>query len=648
VDLRRRLPAQGRRRRQHGGRSEAFRPISHEKDKGYWNGNIDITNAIGREYFSTSCFYTVIDNDRSRWVQAVTDYDPAVVYLAGVRLEPGEFAHLQKGPYPMLVVAPIGETRPWGRIFMRPRLVEATAAEAKAAIATRRAAYDDQVKDWQFDMTQWRRLDGADVRHMKVFELGRELMYLYYREGVGTGGFQNGNYSALPMEGPNKYATAYRCVFGEDVSPYGDVTHYAPRKMFAHVYRPGGKPLAQDINGTPGFRVQEYAEGRDVSGGYFAALFPIIPDRWKPAALWAWHYHLGIDGKDGIAKVLARGNPAYAFVNYPLDMAPKHPAASMPLTWEAPDFGYYGFRSGWRGEDQFITQIFLKAHATGGVWQRANAGTFRVLGLGHAWNHGPAFRLNTFRWMENVVLLPDDDVNRRACGRLIHRKLGPDGSGVATVDMGDVYASARTTIRTSKGRQIVVKEGLYERYGNVRRDFAFKEPGIRGLRSIAVDYSGRSGAPCLLAVVDKVRGGGRKVWTWQLGGVQMYGGERGNVKPRRIDRGDLDRTRVAGNTFTIDKGDANLKGTFVTPVKLEACARMMTGDVWFKRDKQAGKGIRMHCNGVFAEGESFFAVVTIQRGSPPPVRIEGTGLDATVTVGERTIRFDGTNLALGG
>lgn len=321
----------------------------------------------------------------------------------------------------------------------------------------------------------------------------------------------------------------------------------------------------------------------------------------------------------------------------------------MPLSWEAPDAGYYGFRNVFSNQDDFLAQVFVKAKPTGGVWQRDNAGTFRLMGLGHVWAHGPMFRLNTFRWMENVVLLPDDDTNRRACGKLLYAKLEKDGSGVVSFDLGDVYASTKTQETRRNGKVIRLKEPFYERYGNFRRDSAFQDSGITGIRSIAVDYSGLSGAPCLMVIVDRIRGGGRKVWTWQLGGIQMYGGERANLNPREIERGDLERTRVDGNTFTINKDDANLHGTFIEPtrVKLAAETRLFGGDVWFKRDKQAGRDIRMHCNGLFAEGgDDYFAVITVQRGEAPQVKIHGRGLDATVTVGRRKISFDGEKIVL--
>jgi hypothetical protein len=43
----------------------------------------------------------------------------------------------------------------------------------------------------------------------------------------------------------------------------------------------------------------------------------------------------------------------------------------------------------------------------------------------------------------------------------------------------------------------------------------------------------------------------------------------------------------------------------------------------------------------------FFAVMTVQEGAAPEVRASGEGRDAVVTVGRRTIRFDGTKIVLG-
>jgi hypothetical protein len=39
-------------------------------------------------------------------------------------------------------------------------------------------------------------------------------------------------------------------------------------------------------------------------------------------------------------------------------------------------------------------------------------------------------------------------------------------------------------------------------------------------------------------------------------------------------------------------------------------------------------------------------ILTLQRGAAPAVEAEGIGLDAVVTVGGQTVRFDGKNIVL--
>ena len=615
------------------GRSERFRILSHDPDKGYWRNPgfmrgkdmIDITNAIGRAYFSTSYFFSVIENDESRWVEVLTGYGPATVYLNGVPFREGECASLEKGMYPIMVVAPIQWTDPWGRHLMQPRLIERSSVQAAALVARRMAQYREQVEEWHHDEKEWKRLGGTSVEYMKLFEMGRLMMYLHYREAVGTGGFQAeiGHYSSNATRPASRYAAAYRNMFGEDVSPYDDITHFVPRKMFAHLYKSGGTAVTQDINGTP-----------EVNPDFFASLFPVIPPEWKPAALWGWRRHADLKEGETSFGGLLDSEPVHTFLNYPLDMKPEHPSGGMPLTWKAPDFGYYAFRDRWEGNDDFVVQVFAKAHHIGG-WNGPNAGTFRVLGLGHTWACGPTDR-NRSRWEENVVMLPEDpEINLSACGRVTHFDGKTDGSGVLTIDMNDVYAASQPAEGDGK------RPRLYEPYGNIRIGSSFRNSEITGLRSLAVDYSGKSSAPCLLAVVDKISGGGAKIWTWQLGGSEKKGEE--------ADSGNLSDTRVRDNAFTIGKPDgATLHGTFIAPRDPKLTAEVRQTFMIGGGGSSKGKTLNRPIAGVFGEGrDSFFVVVTIQRGEPPAVTVEGSGLNARVTIGKQTVSFDGEKIVLG-
>ncbi|MGD0900915.1 MAG: hypothetical protein ABR915_24040, partial [Thermoguttaceae bacterium] len=78
-----------------------------------------------------------------------------------------------------------------------------------------------------------------------------------------------------------------------------------------------------------------------------------------------------------------------------------------------------------------------------------------------------------------------------------------------------------------------------------------------------------------------------------------------------------------GQLLSGDPRGANLAGRFIVP----ADARLGGGQI-------AGKG-------------EYFVVLSLQEGKAPDVKVEGSGLDAKVTVGARTIAFDGRRISLG-
>ena len=595
-----------------------FQPLKEEYVSAAEN-NIQMKSFMNDRDTATFCLYTVLEVRQGglyKLVNAHSNSGRPQLVLNGHRLADGQVVRLEKGLYPVLILARLLVS--WGRFQPRFEAAAETDLEpAKALWEREDREYKARLAEWEIDAAESKRLGGVNIENNKLFRAGRRFMYMHYREAVGTGGFQAevGHYNKDTTDGPNRYATAYRQCFGVDVSPLPDITHYLPRDAFVYLYPDDGKPWAQDINGSV-----------RIGGSYFAALFPIAPDAWKPTMLWAWNRIEGVS--DDASKIKAvEEDPAWGFVNYPLDMEPKPPDPSpapgarvLPLTWEAPDFGFYAFRNAWKGGDDIVTQVFLKAHCIGG-WNGPNAGTFRIAGLGKTWAVGPEDRERR-RWNESVVWLPNDDHYEGALGQLAYLKTEKDGSGVVTVDLKDVY---------SKHPQ----KPLYAHYGGIRHPWAFEDSGISGLRSFGADYSGKSGAPGLFAVVDKIRGGHEKVWLWQVPEAKSSG-----KAPQ------MAAVAIEGNTFTIRQGDATLRATFIAPagVKLTAGTRAM--QIRKSAGHEAGKTVDVRFSAVFAEGgDEFFVVATLQRGSPPPVTVEGRGLEAKARVGGRVVTFDGKKIA---
>ena len=549
--------------------------------------------------------YTVIDCREPglyRFRQAFTGLGRVQVMLSGHPIADGQVVRLEKGFYPCNLLSHTLVRWKW----LRPTLTKATDQDLETWSQTglpelkRQIAQEQKV--YLADKGIWDLTGGQDQRVLRTFRYGRYCNYLHARETVGTGGFQGeiSHYGIDAGDGPNLYYTCFPKMFGYSLTPFDDYSAYLPRKVCATIYPKGGEAIYQDINGKVG------------GLQYFSALFPVVKDAYKPAILWAWNTEAGVTDEASREKVLIRDG-VEAFLHYPLDMKPCHPADVLPKTWYASDMGLGAFRNGWKGKEDILFKAFAKAHKIGG-WNAPNAGTFRLFGLGRSWTSGEAGRQRP-RGTEPVVQLPDEKgLNLGAMGRVTHMEQQEDGSGVMTIDLSDVYATGG---------------GERSFYGNLRLDSTFKDSGISGLRSIGVDYSGRSGSPCLLAIVDVVKGGGRKVWAWRTPGDPS------------------EALSVDGNRLVYKRDDAALSGVFASPgsVKIEAKVEKIEEPQVMLESRMA----TFHASGIFTEGAdpkdgAFFFVATLQRGTAPAMTVEGEGLDAVVRVGKRTVRFDGRNV----
>ena len=540
-----------------------------------------------------------------------------------------------KGPEPVKPTSPDELLKKGG--------FEALMLQQSGEIDSLRKRYEKELAQWKAEHQAWTESGGGDRAKLLAFHAGRMHMLRHYRLGVGDGGFQaeTGGYANTATYYPLVYANAYYHMFGRHPSPYPDIRLLVVRKMMQQLFLPGG-----------GVRYQKMSTASDLPLTWIAPAFDMAPDEYKPSLLWAWNHLAGVTDEASTANVIKalekqRGlAAAHAFIHYPLDMKPVPPAEAMPLTWQAPTFGFYLFRSGWTGGNDFIAQVFLKAQTVGG-WNHPDAGTLRLMGLGHKWVTGSDDR-NGVREQESVVLMPDDRV-RNDCARLTHLQVGKDGSGSLTMDMNDLYGGRRKidvprpekTRVVRGGGEIVTGGDEVTRELPLRDGHGFRaaenwaDSGVSGLRAVAVDYSGASGAPCLMAVVDRISGGGPKVWTWQVPGAEGRNSEAPKVA-------------VEGNTFTIRYSDAFLKGTVVSPAGAQLEHKAERIEIGEARHGFHGDVNRILVRGADPKAGDFLIVLTVQRKDAPAVTAEGKGLDATVKVGRQTLRFDGQKIIVGG
>ncbi|MFP4054649.1 MAG: hypothetical protein ACLFV7_12380, partial [Phycisphaerae bacterium] len=672
-----------------GSKSVRFARVSREKDEGYfeWGGRevLDVSNAIGRVYHSYSVFYTVVRNSKPGWYEfnIGSDHKESRTFLNGIEIREGDVMQLEKGLYTLLVEVRIGQTEPWGREMLAARFThlqdkkvgKRTVAEVNDEI---RARYRQAQAFWKTETAEWKARDGQDLDCLRMVHKAREQMYQHLRFGIGNGGFQAEatHYGNIAAYYPLLYATFFRTAMGRDVSTYPDATHVLPRQMMQS-YLKNSHPVIMDLN------VKGHFDPRWVANN-----FPMVPGKLKPSLLWGWNRILGvevpspdaIDRKtaDAMLKPLSGHTLAATYVNYPLGAETVHPSKGMPRTWAADTLGFYVFRSGWQGSDEFIAQVFTKSIPIR-AWSHPNAGAFRLWGLGHRWTAAPIER-SGYRPEECIVLLPENVMNESASGKVAYCSTGEDGSGSLTIDMSDVYMAVpepkkktelesmaddlenlpgdapdngprigdtrlpdkivdvpkavtdyyRQKERSTRRRKL---PKLYNWYAERRTGIDYKSP-IDGERAIAFDYSGKSGAPCLMVLVDEVRGGSTKQWLWHMPPSENATAE------------------TKDNTFAIRYPDATLKGTFISPQKI--APRFLENQKMhfiYRGGSKKGNTITREYDFIAAETDAktarFFVVITIQKGTPPRVTTGGSGKDTVVTVGDQTVRYRDGKIVFG-
>ncbi len=588
------------------GASAAFEPLERS-ERFFWGERVEFTGVYRRNYdrkedgyFHTAYFLTVVDNDRERIVQWVTGQSGSLAlraWISGREVFDKEFIQLGPGRHPVLLRAHITETSPWGKIWMEPRLVDATRPQALADLARRQVLYKLALAEWKEDHAAWQATGGANPRWLHLAKLGRYHMAQCYRHLMGDGGWQieGEGYTLYSIPLPLAYATAHWKVFGRDVTGRPDVNVF-PCRYVAQTIFGGRKPVQQSFSLTDG----------TMKAGHYARVFPIVPDRYKPAVLWAWRRTMGLTPSgEGTPRVGSGRDAVHTLLHYPVALEAKNPAKVLPNVWAAPTKGGYVFRNEWKGAEDIVFQAFLKSEGTGG-WNNPDGGSTRLFGLGHPWAvRGEHPGKVTSRWHETVVMLPDDDIRVNGPAKVTHFDPREDGSGVLAADLDAIYLGNR---RDEKGKVV-----------------GTRDLGIRGTRCWAVDYSGRSGAPAAFVVVDRITGGGRKVWQWQLPPL----------------KGRDDEVTLLGNRFTVRQGEATLVGTVLRPADAKithARGQVPVRMIKDGRDQMVSQELNaIHVTGADASAGEFVVVLTLQKGAGPDVQMaDGRGL---VVVGGRGVRI---------
>jgi hypothetical protein len=342
---------------------------------------------------------------------------------------------------------------------------------------------------------------------------------------------------------------------------------------------------------------ENIAPAFDLGDHQSAGLWPMgmltVPDSMKAGARWLYDHAFGLQGNKtfGIHWAYHAG---YVLMNYPFDVAPKPPAESLPWVAPDPDGGHWLFRKPWQGAND--TLIVLNPHGDfpGGThWIVGKSWDMQLFALGKLWvgstvmgekSDGPGAALPT--------VADPGAYNDMLSARLIDWSSTEDGKAVLSWDMSPIYMQPPPRGGPAAGQKTV----------RMSRGGSFIDHGVRATRYMAIDLSGASGAPVLVAILDQSKGAKDFAWNLKL----AQGG------------------KVDGNAVNVgDPAGANMRCTFIAPK-----APVLTGGI-----KATG-------------GDEYYAVITIQNGAAPEVKAEGDGLTAKVTVGRQVLRFDGVKFVL--
>jgi hypothetical protein len=580
--------------------------ITQKQAENYRNpkllGGVDFASVTGRRYFTSNELSTVLTVDKAGAYGiefSDTKMEQIIVWLAGKRLASGDVVRLRPGRYPLKVLASVGVVGNWEMIEWYLRFNALTDEEAQAWERDRRGVAQL--------IATLRGLLGkdADIEAMRWLGVSRQRVSNWAQTALGENGWnlegeaytQHSLRCVLPLEQAHRNATG-RSVFidervGRMFALSAAKTVFGEDRVTMPSYGPGGGPLGVDN------------WGRGMG---------LIPPAQRGAAMWAWNRSLKLAeaGKFKMTELLVDKLDALAaagaFVHGSLDDAEADPAQTLPRVLVDKKKGGYVFRNRWQDGDDFVVSYFLDSDPDGGGWRAPDWTDFRISGLGVdwavrgiAWGNGASARtLPNPRLYGNVLYVPDAWRREKSGAATTHFASAPDGSGTVTANLDNVYLGAAPDGRKSA------------------------DVGVRGTRSLAVDYSGAGGSPCLVAVADQVSGTkGQNVWQF----CTMAEHE----------------VTVQPTGFVVKAANgATLVATVIQP----AGPKIAVAPVTIRHEnnyhgKHSQSDMKRKVVSV-PGGESFFVVMTVQKGAPPEVKAE----NGRATVGKRSLKLDGPRIVL--
>ncbi len=286
----------------------------------------------------------------------------------------------------------------------------------------------------------------------------------YYFEGHQCGRISS-NTGLVP------FVQAYRVAAGKDLVGKKDNARWLAAKW---IYEFALDPDGKYTNPQRGMYCRNFPRGTMWSEqGDFALGFGVCPSEYVPALKWVYDNQVE-PGKNKTYDILDYPHQAvYALANWPLDVPAKNPALSLPLVLHDTAAGYFIFRNGWSatpGKDICVSAL-LGTHPTHQNGRgMASGGSVYVYGKGLGWGG-----------QRSRYCFPGMFYSSYP----IYTKFEKDGSAViSTLCYGEKFNKFNLSV----------------------------EENSKSPTSLAVDFSGASGAELLVAMVGPMVG--HKVEYW--------------------------------------------------------------------------------------------------------------------------------------
>jgi len=574
-----------------------------------WEGAVDLTVAIHRRGPATCYLASALENDAPGFYRVemlVNKMIEPSITIAGRRFVNGDILYLGQGRFPVIARLPITKTDPFTNVefFLKLHATDEAKAHARLKWLTERQAVDTAL--WEAG-----RSAGRNPEWDRWLGVARQRIENWANQALGDRGWNHEGeaYTQHSYRSVFAFAHAYRNVTGYELAPGGKLN----TALAGYVGR--------TVLGTGNPRMQSFAPGGGPLGvDNWARGFGLATDVLKPVCLWTWNRTQAaadagkFTSPDQPVATLDPLSAAFWFVNYPVAMQERNPGELRDQLVADRDRGGFVFRNRWQDDDDIAATFWLDSNHRGGGWGSAEAGEFRIMGLGvdwavrgMGWGNGSDYRSKSIahpRLFQNVVFVPEASKGGRN-GVATGSELKPDGSGFVSANLDQVY------------------QGPSKRSA-AKADAAAPVAKLTGQRSFAADYSGKCGAPALFAVADKVAGSaGTNLW--QL-----------------VTEKDHQVT-VDGNAFTImAHNGASLRGTVVLPAtaQIQVITKTIRHEINYHGSHKRADFPRQVIT--VPGNDTFFVVLTLQKGAAPAVTVTGT----MVTVGRHKVSFEGTNLVL--